>query len=208
VWDDKIISQTLRTLTNYTQPLPSRSIESALRGAIYDPYVRWITWEGILGWWKDEFKSWAACPSSSPFNLISPVIPSHPDTQVLFPDPERDPLVSALQATPLDPSFPVCPYDWARPMHDELHCVNKSLHGSSNTSYIWPPHLTEVAPGTPPHRYPAEELIDLNTNSYRGRLQDGKIFEKLLARGGVRLAAILNEVLDPNGSEGVRVYWA
>lgn len=47
-----MIARSIRELRNYTQPLPSRQIESALRGSIYDSYVRFILWEGVRLWWR------------------------------------------------------------------------------------------------------------------------------------------------------------
>ena len=52
-------------MNNYTKPLPSRQIEDSLRGTIYDPYVRFIVWEGIRQWWKPDLLHWLDCPSSA-----------------------------------------------------------------------------------------------------------------------------------------------
>ena len=50
LWDGLLIAQRIRTLPrNYTVPLPFPQIEYNLRGAIYDPYVRRVMWEGIMG---------------------------------------------------------------------------------------------------------------------------------------------------------------
>jgi len=57
-----MVAKSIRELTNYTQPLPSRQIERDLRGSIYDSYVRWILWEGVRVWWRDELADWLACP--------------------------------------------------------------------------------------------------------------------------------------------------
>jgi hypothetical protein len=195
--------------------LGSRRIESALTGAIYDPYVRWIAWEGILGWWKDEWVEWMTCPTQ-PDRAGYPFFPQPANQFAVIPatDLHPDPHISALQGAPLDPAFPLCPYDWARPIHDSLHCSTTStstinaLFTPSNMSYIWPPHLSTVEPNAPPHHYPAAELTELNTNWYTGRLRDEQVVEKVLAMAGVRLAAILNEILDPSADEGVRVSWA
>ncbi|KAG8899888.1 hypothetical protein FRB99_006390, partial [Tulasnella sp. 403] len=62
VWDGGLVTKAIREITNYTQPLSEKRIERALRGAIYDPYVRFIAKEGLLGWWKEEYPSWALCP--------------------------------------------------------------------------------------------------------------------------------------------------
>lgn len=65
LWDTQMVAKSIRELTNYTRPLPSPQIESALRGSIYDSYVRWILWEGVRVWWRDELADWLACPRSS-----------------------------------------------------------------------------------------------------------------------------------------------
>lgn len=196
--------------------LNSRRIESALTGAIYDPYVRWITWEGILGWWKDEWAEWMTCPAQ-PDLADYPLFPRPANQFAVMPatNLHSDPHISALQGAPLDPTFPLCPYDWARPIHDSLHCsstsasITNALFAPSNTSYIWPPHLSIVEPNTPPHHYPAGELTELNAKWYTGRLRDEKVIEKVLAMAGVRLAAILNEILDPSVDDSeVRLRWA
>lgn len=62
LWDTQLIAKYLRELHNYTQPLPSKQIESALTGSIYDSYVRWIVWEGIRQWWVGDLESWLRCP--------------------------------------------------------------------------------------------------------------------------------------------------
>ncbi|KAG8710368.1 hypothetical protein FRC09_000171, partial [Ceratobasidium sp. 395] len=42
------------------------------------------------------------------------------------------------------------------------------------------------------------DLIELDTPEYAGRIRRDKVIEKLMALGGLRLAAVLNELL---GSE-------
>ncbi|KAH8976834.1 hypothetical protein EDB86DRAFT_3094215 [Lactarius hatsudake] len=71
VWDTSLITKYLRTIPrNYTRPLPVPALESSFRGAIYDPYIRRIAWEGVgvgrsTGRWESEADSWLACPASS-----------------------------------------------------------------------------------------------------------------------------------------------
>ncbi|KAJ7879523.1 phospholipase C/P1 nuclease domain-containing protein [Mycena olivaceomarginata] len=49
LWDDFLIAKALRSVpSQYSRPLPSSKIEHALRGTIYDSYVRMIMWEGVL----------------------------------------------------------------------------------------------------------------------------------------------------------------
>ncbi|CAE6450158.1 unnamed protein product [Rhizoctonia solani] len=72
-----------------------------------------------------------------------------------------------------DPTdVPVCPHYWTIKTHDML------------CTFIWPFGLTDK---TPPR--------ELNTADYAGRIRSGLIVEKQLAMGGMRLAAVLNNVL-------------
>ena len=168
-----------------------RQIESALNGAIYDSYVRFITWEGILGWWQDEYLTWASCPSNSiPYDGINPA-------SLLLQPPDYTSSSSSSQQVPFTAStihalddLPVCPLHWATPIH-ALQC---------NSTLIWPRFLSDVPPHPghlPPT--PAKELIELDTPAYAGRIRKELVIEKLLATAGIRLAAILNELLDPEG---------
>lgn len=101
-------------------------------------------------------------------------------------------------STPPPPlsSLPVCPYEWAVPIHD-LNCHNSTL--------IWPRYFSEIPPDTPIEHIPAKDLIQLDTPEYAGRIRNELVIEKLLAMAGVRLAAVLNELLDPEDVGGVRV---
>ncbi|KAG8895452.1 hypothetical protein FRB99_000595 [Tulasnella sp. 403] len=45
---------------------------------------------------------------------------------------------------------------------------------------------------------PRPVYLELDTPQYAGKIKDQKILEKLLAMGGVRLAAVLNELFDPS----------
>ncbi len=64
MWDTLLIDKQIRELSNYTTPLPSGRIESALVGKRFDPYIRYILKEGLgqpavrgpaeSGWWKNE----------------------------------------------------------------------------------------------------------------------------------------------------------
>ncbi|KAG8740698.1 hypothetical protein FRC10_004043 [Ceratobasidium sp. 414] len=177
MWDDHLILYRIRTLLNYTSPLPTsptptlppptlarnRHIESALTGSNYDPLVRWIVLEGIYGWWKDQIDSWTTCPQ---FDL------ARSQGQEVFK-------LGAPFEDPVD--VPVCPYHWAEPSHQML------------CDFIWRADLQGVK--DPKN---VTYSIELNTPEYAGRVRDEKMVEKQLALGGLRLAATLNEVL---GSE-------
>ncbi|KAF8605653.1 phospholipase C/P1 nuclease [Ceratobasidium sp. AG-I] len=216
LWDGLLIAQRIRTLPNYTQPLPTsptpsmppsvivrnRVIEAALHGAIYDPYVRWIVLEGIYGWWSNDLEEWTTCPKSSA--ATKPAVSPVPATSFGgLVEPQGGGILVMLkglltgqsvmsaenQASPPfeDPEdVPVCPYHWAAPIH-ELNCA-----------FIWPANLTSPHDPEHPGPTPPKELIELNTPEYAGRIQRDKVIEKLMALGGLRLAAVLNELL---GSE-------
>jgi len=197
-----------------------RTIESALQGAIYDSYVRFIVWEGILGWWKDEYLTWPSCPpaSSAELAIMASLVPEpepvdaidvelpmssyddddddfttsgpsseqpqHPLQGLITPDSSL-PLLSP--PPPLE-SLPVCPLTWAKPIH-ELNC---------NSTLIWPQYFSDIPPNTPSKHIPAQNLIQLDTPEYSGRIREELVIEKLLAIAGIRLAAVLNELLDPS----------
>ncbi|QRV96259.1 S1/P1 nuclease [Ceratobasidium sp. AG-Ba] len=208
LWDGLLIAQRIRNLPNYTHPLPThqtpsappeeiirnRQIESALHGAIYDPYVRWIVLEGIYGWWSDEIEEWSTCPqlsegargslthtaADSLGGLVDAHLEfNHASQQAIF-SPSA-PLASPPFTDPTD--VPVCPYHWAAPIH-KLNC-----------DFIWPANLTSPHDPDHPGRTPAKDLIELDTPEYMGRIRREKVVEHLMALGGIRLAAVLNELL-------------
>ncbi|KAJ7162185.1 phospholipase C/P1 nuclease [Mycena filopes] len=64
LWDGLLIAKALRSVPpQYSQPLPYPQIEWALRGAIYDSYIRMIMWEGVLGEWEAQIPDWLTCPA-------------------------------------------------------------------------------------------------------------------------------------------------
>lgn len=71
----------------------------------------------------------------------------------------------------------ICPYAWAAPMH-QLNC-----------DIIWPPALDALA-YLPDDGF--NSYLELDTPEYAGRIEKEFLMEKLLAMGGIRLAAILN----------------
>jgi hypothetical protein len=162
------LTKSIREIRNYTQPLPSGQVENALTGSIYDPYVRWIVWEGIRNWWRDDLDEWVSCPLPSSVKakrsdqMIFSPLSAHDDPSVrLSPD-----LQAELQRT-------VCPLHWAEPVH-KFCC-----------SHVFPP--------TGSYNYSAP--TDLNTPEYHGKIVDDKVLEQLLAKAGIRLASVLNTIL-------------
>jgi len=116
VWDSRLIAKFVRTVPmNYTVPLPSTQIENALRGTIYDPYIREIMWEGIMGIWAEEIEGWLSCPEILPWGLDT-------STQIPLVRPRASDSSEEL----------VCPSFWGKPIH-KLNC-----------EFVWPPALDEI----------------------------------------------------------------
>jgi len=209
VWDTSIIAKLLRTTShNYSQPLPVPALESALRGAIYDRFVRRIVWEGVgVGRgdarWESEADSWLECPSSSSSSQFGP--------QLVLAAPSR-PHRSGVDGPPgTSDSGTLCPYAWAAPIH-QLNC-----------DIVWPADLNlsardddADAPADEHHHCGSasveEEMREwawaessrkghypeVDTPEYVGRVEREWVIEKLLAQGGVRLAGILNGLFAPH----------
>jgi len=186
VWDGGLLTKAIREIANYTTPVPEKRIERALRGTIYDPYVRFIAKEGLLGWWKDDYSSWANCPTTGDENNDS-ALPGSTQTHL------HQTQVARFPSLPDDPSLPVCPHYWASG-HQDLNC-----------KIIFPPQLDTPNPHTTSWLFrmaksimdPRPVYMELDTPEYAGRVRDEKVLEKLLAMGGVRLAAVLNDLFDP-----------
>jgi hypothetical protein len=222
LWDTLLISKSLRTIpSNYSHPLPSPQIEHALRGTIYDSYVRRVMWEGILGKWKDDVPQWLSCP-------LSPS-PSHSSEMGTWQKVMTiwNQFGSPGGASDWDDEV-VCPYAWAKPLH-QLNC-----------DIVWPKELDEppynsVKPSFSLHKHsdsmhshsPEEELslfskdgtflgedseavrgtyLELDTPQYAGVIHKRWIIEKLMAKAGIRLAGVLNWLFaDLDEGEGLSV---
>ncbi|KAG8846699.1 hypothetical protein FRB96_001935 [Tulasnella sp. 330] len=197
VWDGGLITKSIREMTNYTHPLPDKRIETALRGTIYDPYVRFIVKEGLLGWWKNEYPSWSMCPTES---ASSPILAQPHISQKFFRSSNTTEFTTPISD---DPDLPVCPYHWAAPMH-KLNCdivFPPELDTPNPNRHTW---LTNAARGLMGWAFNSRpEYLELNTPQYAGYIKNHKIMEKQLAQAGVRLAAVLNDIFDPP-TDGVR----
>ncbi|KAK8864324.1 hypothetical protein IAR55_001571 [Kwoniella newhampshirensis] len=213
VWDSGIITKNIRELSNYTSPLPSKQIEDALPGAIFDPYVRWIVWEGIRQWWRDDLEEWLACPATGdPFPHSSHAsIP--PSTPAIFKDYFRTASSLVLSLLPNSVSaytelaLPV-PLRETEGFEDQALALTPQALQSKGVNmtfpacpFTWAQPIHQINCDLAwPKEYtgkPGDPLIELDSDEYLGRIGREKTVEKLLAMAGLRLAKILNEALSP-----------
>jgi hypothetical protein len=172
VWDNFLIAKAVRTVPgNYSRPLPHQpAIEGALRGTIYDPYIRRIMWEGTLNKWKSETDGWLSCSTHTPKS-----------SQVVEPEGNWQKVLSSFNSlfkkgVKINPDGDVvCPYFWSQPLND-LNC-----------DIVWPKQLTLMESG-------GDEPLQLDTPEYAGVIEKRMLVEKLLAQGGMRLAGVLNHL--------------
>ncbi|KAG8987783.1 hypothetical protein FRB90_003150 [Tulasnella sp. 427] len=192
VWDGGLITKAVREIANYTRPVPEKRIERALRGAIYDPYVRFIAKEGLLGWWKNEYSSWALCPTES-----ASLLPNEDMTSQLRFNRPLGQLPVTSKSLADDPDLPACPNHWARALH-ALNCevtFPPQLDTPNPHKSSWLERMLDKTVGFAFN--PRPDYLELDTPEYTGRIRNEKLVEKLLAMGGVRLAAVLNDLFDP-----------
>jgi len=191
------------TPAKYSKPIRAPALESSLRGAIYDPYVRRIYWEGLgpdqqSGRWGSEVESWLSCPPAPSFEFVPLQLEQPPSQEVLMgaaTAPRRKP--SGPPAT--SDSDTLCPYAWAAPIQ------------ALNCGVVWPAELDDPQFAThdadedededdaalAAGRAPRKEYLELDTPKYAGQIEKDWLIEKLLMQGGVRLAAILNAIFAP-----------
>jgi len=199
LWDDFLIARAIRTApANYSQPLPYPQVEKALRGTIYDPYIRRILWEGILNPWGEDLPKWLSCPTPAPTsNGSGSGVGLLGMWESIYTVTAKVAQIFMKDGVDITPDGPVvCPYSWAKPIH-ELNC-----------DLIWPPALDELLvnarfrAGFDAHFHEHEDevddpsfdmpLLDLDKPEYAGVIEKQMIVEKLLAQGGIRLAGLLN----------------
>ncbi|WWC61822.1 uncharacterized protein I303_104407 [Kwoniella dejecticola CBS 10117] len=214
VWDGGIITKNIRELGNYTTPLPSKQIESNLLGAIFDPYVRWIVWEGIREWWKDDLESWLSCPvDGDPFpHSFHTDIPA--STPAILKGYFRTASSLVLSILPgslsalSELAYPI-PTRETEGFEDQaiaLHPTSLSAKGGNMTfpscPYTWakPIHSLNCDIAWPKeYKNNSAPLIELDTDKYLGEIGRQKTVEKLIAMAGLRLAKILNEAFAEEG---------
>ncbi|KAG5651804.1 hypothetical protein H0H81_007325 [Sphagnurus paluster] len=218
LWDNLLIAKAIReTPRNYTKPLPSRAIEGALRDTIYDPWVRRIMWEGVLGQWRDEVADWVSCPTSHE----EPVQGMWQTVLSAFGLRAR----RTGDKDEMDDDV-LCPYHWAAQIHplnceiiwpaaldkppyggNELASTSESSHeyhscsGNEESTDSSPDAVNPSHPPPPP-RVP---YLQLDTPEYAGVIAERMIIEKLLAQAGIRLAATLNWLFADIEEEDVRL---
>lgn len=158
-----MIAKSVRTVPyKYNFPLPSSEIEDALRGTIYDPYIRQIMWEGVLGSWRNESIEWASCSGTTSLQTTGGI--------------PQVPIETYEKGAKGSQTF-VCPYEWSRPIH-QLNC-----------DIVWPTSLDRLDLD---YVMSKDQYMELDTPEYAGVIKSRLIVEKLLAMAGVRLASALN----------------
>lgn len=179
-----MIAKGVRTVPqNYSRHLPYPEIEGALRGAIYDPYIRRIMWEGTLNKWADELEGWLACSTPS---STSPMVQTEGTWQKVFSGLSNFYTPSKKQGVEINPEGDiVCPYFWSQPLH------------ALNCDIVWPKELSLESGG---NVNADEESVQLDTPEYAGVIEQRMLVEKLLAQGGIRLAGVLNYLFADEGS--------
>ncbi|CAK5281148.1 unnamed protein product [Mycena citricolor] len=228
LWDGLLIAKALRSVPRkYNQRLPSRKIESALRGTIYDSYVRMIMVEGVLSQWQRELPDWLACPAqSAPVSLAMPTSLGTFWQQAVYVWERVTRRSSA--ATDIDDAL-ICPYYWAQPIH-ALNCelvwpkaldeppydtISAAHDGDARTYHGSDAHgrdtlaaeLDQVdAAGRFTAGTPSKQHLELDTPEYSGKIMKDRVVEKLLAQAGIRLAGVLNYLFADLDDEEMMVW--
>ncbi|KZP17530.1 phospholipase C/P1 nuclease, partial [Athelia psychrophila] len=167
LWDGLLIAQRLRTLSsNYTLPLLIPEIEFNLRGAIYDPYVRRVMWEGIMGRWKGEVQQWLLCPSPEP---AFPAAGNGGMLQTVMGMFRRN--RNPINVMNCDFIFPKALDE--RPYRARYHDADHLGHDRCSKTE----HEDEARAADVPY-------LELDTPEYAGRIKDEFVIEKLIVQGG------------------------
>ncbi|CAG8566108.1 14343_t:CDS:2 [Funneliformis mosseae] len=169
IWDSRLINKHIREL-NQTFSNDDQNITNG--GRFYDPYVRNIL-RLMKSVWKQEVSEWIVC------NKVAYTFEK--ETQELFNfntfDNNRNNnkqihlgLNSQEAYSSLEKQYPSvsCPEIWVIPIN-KLNC-----------QIVWNGYKPE---------------IELDEGEYYERIKQTKIVEKLLAVGGIRIAAVLNSLL-------------
>jgi hypothetical protein len=200
LWDGLLIAKAIREVPrNYSRSLPYQQVESALRGTIYDSYIRRIMWEGILGRWKDEVQDWTSCPTTTDGSSSTPR--GSLWQQVLS---RISPFSTNRDIGQETDDDTLCPYHWAQPIH-ELNCqliwpkaldeppynTLTILEGSNLDSYD--SSLDHTEEGINFNDVDGRKIyLELDIPEYSGVISQTMLLEKLLAQAGIRLAGVIN----------------
>jgi len=120
-----------------------------ISGAIYDPYIRLLLWEGVRVWWRSSLPSWFACP-----HPLSPSALSSPSQQLLLSAVD----LGSDDEVPLPLATTVCPQHWA----EWTHTVTCGMTFPPNFDRTQVPPMevnTEVYYGPIKSRNVVEELL-------------------------------------------------
>jgi len=200
LWDSLLIAQALRTIPyNYTAPFPPGTtkveVEPHLRGAIYDPYVRRLMYEGmgvgvVDGRFESESYDWILCPA--------PIASEKPSLWTSLQT------VLGMRAVDDETRWDddvLCPYAWGRELH-KLNCDFPIWPAELDLPPYNQSRLLQLSPHDPDHedpvdffsrpRTPHPDLLELDTSRYGGRIRSEWLVERLMAMAGVRLAGLLN----------------
>ena len=227
LWDTYLLAEAIRDVPqNYSDQLPQAKVEDALRGAIYDPYIRRVLHEGIFSSWTNDIPSWLTCPKPMPsllptcgkaagtlgflglwqssFGLVNRGV----QTIMSMMKPKMG--VDILSDGP-----DVCPYYWAQSIHplncdviwpveaDDARFETRSSSASHDCS-THDDEFDEVRddghPPLGPWGIQVAPLIQLSPK-YSAVIRERMIVEKLLAQGGIRLAGVLNYIFAPKDDE-------
>ena len=206
-----------------------KQIESALLGAIFDPYVRFIVWEGLREWWRDDLPTWLTCPAggdpyphSSLDASIPPSVPAFASNLGRVSSFVLSLLPSSVSAA-LSVAYPI-PLKENENLSAGLLAAHPLSRRVQSTEQAGETAETAVPfiPACPftwskpihhlncniiwPQNYTGDHnvpLIELDTPAYVGRIKEEKTVEKLLAMGGLRLASVLNTVLGAEDEQGL-----
>ena len=179
-----MIAKAVRTVPrNYSRPLPYPTIESALRGTIYDSYIRRIMWEGTLNKWADDMDDWLSCSTPTPESSVV-VEPAEGTWQKVLSGLSGFNTLFKKRGVEINPDGDVvCPYFWSQPL------------SALNCDIVWPKELTLESESSL-----ETARLELDTPEYAGVIEKRMLLEKLLAQGGVRLAGVLNYLFADQGS--------
>ncbi|KAI0297930.1 phospholipase C/P1 nuclease domain-containing protein [Russula brevipes] len=174
VWDNLLIAKAVRlTPANYTSPIHAPVLEDTLRGAIYDLHPhRWRDWA-----------STAPRPLDVRSRLVArvPAPAAHqwaPEEQQVLVGPRKPSPAPRERPAETSDSDMLCPHAWAVPIH-KLKSA-RSCGPRSSTARTRRVRTAVAAEAT-----------------FRRKIEDDWVVEKLLAQGGVRLAGILNAIFAP-----------